>query len=350
MPPRLRRLVALAVLLPLSLSAELRVIAATNTAAPQPVTVDNFVRAETHLCFTTSVQQAGGTGKFYHYREPMLIEKQTVVRANRDTLYSAAVVDLDAGPVTIVLPDTGKRFRSLMLVNEDHYIVGEVVHEAGRYTHDRKKAGTRYMLLGLRTLVDPKDPKDIAEVHAIQDATIIQQDRPGRFEAPKWDPVSQKKARDALLVLASTMPDFGASFGRKDQVNPVRHLVGTAAAWGGNPDKEAIYLNINPPNNDGKTAYQLRVKDVPVDGFWSLSLYNAEGYFEKNEFDAYSVNNLTAKKEADGSVLIQFGGDPKTASNYLPITPGWNYTVRLYRPRAEVLDGTWKFPEPQPLR
>ena len=33
------------------------------------------------------------------------------------------------------------------------------------------------------------------------------------------------------------------------------------------------------------------------------------------------------------------------APNMLPITPGWNYLVRLYRPRAEVLDGTWKFPE-----
>ncbi len=28
---------------------------------------------------------------------------------------------------------------------------------------------------------------------------------------------------------------------------------------------------------------------------------------------------------------------------------GWNYTVRLYRPREDILDGSWKFPEPQPL-
>jgi hypothetical protein len=87
------------------------------------------------------------------------------------------------------------------------------------------------------------------------------------------------------------------------------------------------------------------VKDVPVDGFWSISLYNANGYYEKNEYGAYSLNNVTAKKGADGSVTIQFGGCDGKVPNCLPIMPGWNYTVRLYRPRKEILDGTWTFPE-----
>jgi hypothetical protein len=86
-----------------------------------------------------------------------------------------------------------------------------------------------------------------------------------------------------------------------------------------------------------------------VDGFWSVSVYNAEGYFEKNEANAYSFNNITAKKDNDGSITIHFGGDPKQ-SNYIPITKGWNYTARLYRPRQEILDGTWKFPEAQLAR
>jgi len=55
-------------------------------------------------------------------------------------------------------------------------------------------------------------------------------------------------------------------------------------------------------------------------------------------------NNITAKKDGDGGVTIHFGGDPKQ-SNYLPILKGWNYTVRLYLPRKEVLNGSWKFPE-----
>jgi hypothetical protein len=108
-------------------------------------------------------------------------------------------------------------------------------------------------------------------------------------------------------------------------------------------------LNFNPTRNDGTTMHRLTVKDVPVDGFWSATVYNREGYIEPNERNAYSLNNLTAKKDADGSISIQFGGCDGTIANCLPIMPGWNYTVRLYRPRPEVLNGSWVFPEAQPL-
>ena len=73
-------------------------------------------------------------------------------------------------------------------------------------------------------------------------------------------------------------------------------MIGTAAGWGGNPDKDATYIAGPVPSNDGKTVYKLHVANVPVDAFWSVSVYNAAGYFEKNAYDAYSLNNITAKK------------------------------------------------------
>jgi hypothetical protein len=227
-------------------------------------------------------------------------------------------------------------------------VVGDVEYRAGDYTYDKQKAGTRYILIGLRTLVDPGDPKDVEQVHALQDAAKISQAAFGKFEVPSWDQASEKKVRDALIVLGSTLPDFKHAFGSKEQVDPIRHLIGTATGWGGNPDKEAFYLNVTPPKNDGSAVHRLTVSDVPVDGFWSISLYNAEGYFEKNEQNAYSLNNITAKKSPDGSITVQFGGCDGKVPNCLPIMKGWNYTVRLYRPRTEILDGTWKFPEAQP--
>jgi hypothetical protein len=213
----------------------------------------------------------------------------------------------------------------------------------------RPNRDTLYSSLGVRILVDPEDPKDIEQVHALQDAIKVEQPGgPGRFEIPNWDQRSQKKVRDALLALAATLPDTRRAFGARDQVDPVRHLIGTAFAFGGNPEKDALYLNITPSKNDGSTVHRLTVKDVPVDAFWSISVYNAEGHFQKNAFDAYTLNNTTAKKGADGSVTVQFGGCDGKIPNCLPIMPGWNYMVRLYRPRQEILDGTWKFPEAQP--
>src|SRR5437868_12298324 len=113
----------------------------TLAADAIPVTVDNFIRAESDLYFGGLIKD-GGLGKFDHRREPAAIEKQTVIRLNRDTLYSSAIFDLDAGPVTITLPDAGKRFMSMQVINEDHY-VPEVVYGAGTYKLDKEKVGTR---------------------------------------------------------------------------------------------------------------------------------------------------------------------------------------------------------------
>jgi hypothetical protein len=313
-----------------------------------PVTADNFTRAETDRYFSVAVNQ-GGFGKFFHHREPMPIHKQDVVRANRDTLYSVAVFDLDAGPVTIVLPDAGSRFRSMMVIDEDQYALA-VAYDAGSYSLSSEAVGTRYVLVAIRTLVDPSSPEDIQRVHALQNATTVEQKSSGRFYVPNWDPSSQKKVRDALITLGQTLPDSRRMFGTRYQVDAVRHLIGTAMAWGGNPEQEAMYLNVTPQKNDGVTTYRLSVKDVPVDGFWSISVYNAAGYFQPNKENAYTLNNITANKEKDGSVIIQFGGCDGRTRNCLPIMQGWNYMVRLYRPRPEILSGQWAFPVVQPLR
>ncbi len=312
-----------------------------------PVTVENFIRAESDLYFS-AVAGKGGFGKLDHARTLAPIDSQTVIRLNRDTLYSSAVFDLDAGPVTLTIPDTKGRFISLQVINEDHSTLG-VFYKPGEYTLDRKSVGTRYVVVAFRILVDPKKPGDVEAVNAIQDAIEVRQASAGVFEVPKWDAASQSKVRDALLTLADTLPDRNGMFGKKEELDPVRRLLGAASAWGGNPDKEAMYLNVFPKENDGKTIYRLTVKEVPVKDFWSISIYNAKGYYEKNAEEIYTLNNLTAVKNEDGSVTIQFGGKQGEAPNVLPIMPGWNYMVRLYRPAPEVLSGEWKFPQAEPV-
>jgi hypothetical protein len=273
-----------------------------------------------------------------------------VIRLNRDTLYSAAVFDLDAGPVTITLPDAGKRFMSMHVIDEDEYTIG-VDYGAGSRTLSKGEIGTRYAIVAVRTLVDPNDPKDVEAVRALQDAIKVDQPGgPGKFEVPNWDQASQKTVRDGLLMLATTLPDTKGMFGPRGGVDSVRHLIGAASAWGGNPEKDALYLNVIPGKNDGKTVYRLNVKDAPVDGFWSISVYNSKGYFEPNPQNAYTLNNITAKPGEDGSFAIQFGGCDSGGENCLPTPPGWNYLVRLYRPRPEILDGSWTFPEPHAVK
>ncbi|WP_349269017.1 DUF1214 domain-containing protein [Mycolicibacterium parafortuitum] len=309
------------------------------------VTPDNFIRAESDLYFGNVVRD-GALGSFTHYRDFGPLDNQLVVRQNRDTLYSTGVFDLDAGPVTVTLPDAGDRFLALQVITEDHYVPA-VIYDRGVHTFDRAGIGTRYVMLALRILVDPNDAEDLAAVHALQDAVAVDQASAGVFEVPDWDPVSEKQVRDPLVALFATLPDTRGMFGAEGQVDPVRRLIGAAAAWGGNPERDALYLTVSPAANDGDTVHRLTVRDVPVDGFWSITVYNADGYFTANPADAYSVNSVTAARDADGAVTVQFGGDPDGVANHLPVTPGWNYLVRLYRPRPQILDGSWTFPEAQ---
>lgn len=56
------------------------------------------------------------------------------------------------------------------------------------------------------------------------------------------------------------------------------------------------------------------------------------------------MNSVTAEPNEDGSISVHLGGCTDGRRNCLTIMDGWNYTVRLYRPHAEVVDGTWTFP------
>ncbi len=126
-------------------------VTATETI---PVTVENFIRAESDMYLSVVALKEGGFGKFEHHRALSPVDAQTIIRMNRDTIYSAAVFDLDAGPVTITMPDPGTRFMSLQTISEDEYSL-PTRYEPGPYTIAKEKIGTRYVLVGVRTLVNP---------------------------------------------------------------------------------------------------------------------------------------------------------------------------------------------------
>ena len=314
------------------------------------VTPDNFIRAESDVYMAAQFKD-GAFGAFKHTREVAPVDRQLIVRLNRDTIYSSGVFDLDAGPVTITLPDSNGRFLSALAINEDHFNPA-VFYDAGAHILTRQDVGTRYVMVGVRIFVDPNNPKDMQQANALQDAIKASQPGgPGTFAIPSWDPVSQKKVRDALMALSNTLPDLRYAAGpNRRTVDPVRRIAAAASGWGLNPDRDAIYLNVFPEKNDGKTAYRLAVKDVPVDAFWSVTAYTADGFFKPNELNVYSINSVTGKKGADGAITIQFGDCSRETPNCLPVTNGWNYMVRLYRPRQEIVNGTWSFPVAAPIQ
>ena len=306
------------------------------------VNVDNFNKAQTDFEFAGIVKLAGGTNKIHSNRAPTPIDKQNVIRMNRDTLYSLGVIDISKG-ATVTLPDAGKRYMSLMVINNDGY-VNHVYYGGGTYELTMEKFDTPYVGVVIRTLANPEDADDLKAAHELQDQVRIEAASDKAFVLPDYDKASYKATLAPILELAKGLKRYTETFGSKQEVNPVHFMIGTASAWGGLPDKAAVYENIQPNLPVGK--YELTVKDVPVSGFWSISLYNEKGYFQKNSLNAYSLNNLTAKPNSDGSYTLRFGGCTASTENCLPIMKGWNYAVRMYEPGKAIVDGCWKFPGP----
>src|SRR5437763_16382333 len=106
----------------------------------------------------------------------LLPSRKGIVRPNRETLYSFAIFDLDAGPVTITLPDGAKRFMGMQLVNQDQYTPA-TYYGAGTHILTREMIGTRYAIAVVRFLLDFSNKEEIQQVRALQDAIQFSQAR-----------------------------------------------------------------------------------------------------------------------------------------------------------------------------
>ena len=319
----------------------------TEVGGTVAVTWENYPRANCHASFKANVDKVG-IGRFFHVRGLAPIEgAQLGIGENRDTLYSLGVFDLTE-PVTITKPETSGRYQSMLVQNEDQYLKLSTTRP-GRYTITREHAGTRYVGVNFRTFVDPNAPADVKKVQELQDRIVVEQASAGSFEIPDWDPDSYRRIDAAFRTLYYTMDDWSHAFGDVDQVDPVKFYVASCSGWTGVPEPtEALILQGAPSRNDGETPHTLTVREVPVDGFWSVTVYDRDLAIVKNDHDAYIVNSVTAERSDDGSVTIHFGGDPDQP-NFICTPPGWRYLVRLYGTREAIADGSYQFPRPQPV-
>ena len=130
---------------------------------------------------------------------------------------------------------------------------------------------------------------------------------------------------------------------------------------GANLPEDAVYpLNLADETGkplDGANKYTIRfTKDEipPVDAFWSITLYDPEGFQVANSINRFAVSSwMPFKRDADGSLTLYFQNEnPGTdrESNWLPAPKGpFNLTMRLYAPKSEALTGVWNPPPVKPV-
>lgn len=323
-----------------------------SQGASVSVQTEIFYRAETDDYFRHYVK-VGAFGRFRHARAPTVAGSEKVPRMQQDTLYSIAVVDLQAGPVTVELPVGDGRFQSLMPMSEDHDIF-PAAYGPGSFTFSQETVGTRYMAFIVRTFVVASDPADVSAANSVQDNVVLRRVRRGFFRVPNWNQEDLKQIREAARTLSLTSSvSAGEVMGLRQNTDALSHLMAVAAAWGGNQKQDAVYLNPVLGTNVGDKPHAVTVSNVPLQakGFWSITVYGPSGFMIPNERGINSFNSETAQPNADGSVTINFGcpegGEEKV--NCLPIVDKWNFCVRMYMPGPEILSGEWQFPEVVPV-
>jgi hypothetical protein len=312
--------------------------------AQEQVTPENYIRAETDRSFANIYGLSGAINTFYHFRAPTPLDGQTVIRMNRDTLYSAAIVDTAKG-ATVTLPETDKgRFISALIVDNDHYAPA-VFYEPGTHVIP---ADTKHVLVAIRIqLFNPADPEEVAVVNALQDKVRIEAGSADPLPANKWDQDSLKNLTMQYNKEAAAYPSWKGMMGPRGTVDEKTRHIAAAAAWGLNPEKDATYLNYGGKHDPAKCY--AAVYAVPENNaFWSITVYGSDGYMKSENS---ILNSSTVKLNPDGTFTAYYGSKDLCGDvpNRLDVTEGWNFLMRIYRPGPSVLNGTYKLPEPKPV-
>jgi len=313
------------------------------------VTPENFVRVETNKNFQTYNDVVGGTNRLWHKREFGGVN--TSVRFNFDTLYSIAILDLSVGNIMVTLPDSKskrsgtKRWMATQVLNQDHMTNPEYFTTApASFEVTKEKMRTRYSILIIRTEVfDGSDPEDIKEINKLQDLIKISHENQGKLEIPEFDKATYQTTKNAVQALSDSWGELDGfdGLGWYDSVNPIKHLCITLTGTFGMPPFAAVYYTRTV--EDSSKEYRIRVKDVPSEAMWSVTIYDKLGYFPKEE-GHYNAMCRRMKKDKDGFFTINFKFGKSADYNTLTIFEGWNYTVRIYSPKQNVQDQQWKFP------
>lgn len=328
----------------LSISGGIAMLVLTHPAFADDkiaVTPENYEVAESDLSFSR-VAGLVGSNAWLHFPGPTPLDRQTVVRMNRDTIYSGYVADVSqGGTVTVPATDDG-RYLSVMVVENDHYI-SQVWTEPGTYDID---AETDFAMIVIRTMFDPQDPTDMDNVKRYQSEVIVETASQRDHVMPDYDLEQLKALRASLMEEGQKLGSLNDMQGARGEVDPQMHLYGTALGWGLLPDRNARYLNYYSSGEQANASNCMKADfEVPPfspPGFFSLTVYNQDGWIT-DENAVIASHNLFYNE--DGSFTVHFGNCPADAANLLPITDNWDMLLRVYEPDLAALEN-YEMPVP----
>ncbi|SDR84329.1 Protein of unknown function [Halopseudomonas sabulinigri] len=318
-----------------------------------PVTKHNFAFASLDVAMQREVN-LGATNTFYHHRKPMELDKQPAVLMNRDTLYSFAVIDASHG-ATISVPEGDGRYFSVHVMQHDH-VTDNVYYGAGDYVIDPETV-TNFLVVNIRTQVNPNDPEDIAKANAQQDQykiTFPNGYEPKPFVVIDWNEEQLKALTQEYVNLGDTR-GVSKTMGARGSITQDDINVGAAAATGLLPDQHAWY-SFSTYKVSKETCYsaQYSIPGMadPELGFYSMTIYGDDLYLKTEEGSSLS-NHEIQSDEGGNSFTLHFGTPDTCGENaknlLIAPTDNWTLAFRVYMPDQSVQDNQYALPDPKPV-
>lgn len=338
------------------LLAAIIAIAAPATSWAEPVdSIDDFFQAdgvtatvENYPTLETSRQLLIAQGRaavndIAHNRKLTPTDDQPVVRMNRDTYYSFAVVDVSAGAsITIPALPEGK-YVSVQPVTMDHRIQ-PMSYGSGTFELATHFGTHLYLVIRLDNTLSE------SEANAIQDGMAINAASTKPFTA---EPVDKESFDAVELSLRQKLPEVVAKYGAnlvygmftaptddsRGMFNVEKYTVGAAIGWGGAQLTDNVYES--SPNYPAEGCYSATFEDPDNGAFWSFTIYDQNGFMFD---DVAHMSSDIATANDDGTYTVNMGCGASAANN-LPIsndTGVFNFIVRHYIPSDRVKFGGYR--------
>ncbi|MBO6608041.1 DUF1214 domain-containing protein [Psychroserpens sp.] len=290
------------------------------------------------------VQSEAGVNNFKHERELTPTDKQSVVRMNRDTYYSKAMVNVSKG-ATITMPEIPEgKYMSVEGVTEDHRIQA-MKYGPGTYELTTHTGTHLFVIIRLDQTFTETEAKEI------QDKMVINANSDELFTAESINEESFNEVELALkmkvLEIAKREGVVQAGIGLftdpRDEsarlYTDEKHQVGAAVGWGGAQLKDNVYETSTNFSID--KCYQITFENPKNRDFWSITVYDKNGFMFN---DLANFSSYTAQPNEDGTYTISLGCG-EDAPNNLEIdnpTGVFNITARHYGPSKRVVEDGYR--------
>lgn len=305
------------------------ILLSTLVLAGEPVTLENYVVAETDWNFNE--QQATTPINQWLHKEPVTKENQTIIRSNADVVYSLAAVDVSKG-ATFTIPKRENGSLQLMQLIDENHITARVVFAGESVTLTPKDltAGSYVYILARTRISDDLKETKAAQRSMVIDAKSAIPYPPKGFKAKEVEALRNKLIAEVTSgkFVIDASKGFGESMETLDEGN---YLHCAAMGWGGLPPKYAQYSAlIKGQGSDAKNQTLTFPKpdlDFERGGFFSITTYNSESWIGEENF---YIGMERMKDNGDGTVTVDFNSDSPYS---VTVDKGWNATLRMYLPK-----------------